>query len=91
MKSFVFNGIQYRSLKEFCLMFNLSYSKARRLCRHYIRANKDPVVAIKWLLGIEKRSYSEPKTQMYFHDLELSEDRQRDFIEKQRNTFLNYF
>lgn len=91
MKSFVFNGTEYRSLRECCSKLNISYHKARRLCRHYQRASKDPTVAVKWILGIEKKSAFEVKTAMYEHDLILSEERNYKFKDRMYNLFIDSF
>ena len=53
MHSLEYHGKQYRSLKEICSILKLSYSKVRRLTRHYRRAHNDPVIAVKWATGEE--------------------------------------
>ena len=83
MKSFEVNGISYRSISEFCKKNGISYSKMRRLCRHYVRAKKNPSIAARWILGCEVFNIStEPKTHEYFKDNELSRLRQIDFQSK---------
>lgn len=79
MRTFIFQGKEYQSLSKACADFKVSYQKARRLCRHYVRANKDPAVALKWILGIEKLSHLEPKTFKYQQDLECGRERQERF------------
>lgn len=81
MRSFIFDGIEYRSMRECCEKLNISYQKVRRLCRHYRRAEQSPIIAIKWCLGIEHKSAVEPKTFKYEQDLELSRVRQDRFKE----------
>ena len=90
MHSLEYHGKQYRSLKELCSILKLSYSKVRRLTRHYRRAHNDPVIAIKWATGEEVRPYNEPKTLQYQQDLEKGYDRQQAFRERVFNT-LNSF
>lgn len=90
MHSLEYHGKQYRSLKELCSILKLSYSKVRRLTRHYRRAHNDPVIAIKWATGEEVRPYNEPKTLQYQQDLEKGYDRQQAFKERVINT-LNTF
>lgn len=82
MYSFTYKGCEYRSLKECCDALNISYQKVRRLCRHYVRARTNPQLAIKWSLGIEVRSWNEPKTEHYNQDLQKSRERQWKFKEK---------
>ncbi len=82
MKSFNFDGKEYRSLRVCCSELGVSYQKLRRLCRHYVRASQDSAVAIRWLLGIEVRSWNEPKTEHYSQDLQKSKERQWRFKDK---------
>lgn len=71
-KNFKFRGIVYSSLTEFCRKNAISYSKAIRLCRTFRRAKKDPVVACKWLLGLEiLDTKKEPRTVEAFRDAKL--------------------
>ena len=79
MRAFIFQGKEYQSLSKACIDLKISYQKARRLCRHYVRANKDPAVALKWMLGFEKLSHFEQKTFKYQQDLECGRERQERF------------
>ena len=74
MKVFEFEGKCYRSMSLFCKERGVSYQKKRILCRHYMRAHKDPTIAAKWLLGIEPFKSNEPKTFLYEQDLQKSEE-----------------
>ena len=91
MHSFIFQNTEYRSIRECCKKLGLSYSKVRRLTRHYKRAQNDPVIAVKWATGEEVRPYNEPKTFLYQDDLIKSYDRQLKFKDKVRNIFMNEF
>lgn len=81
---FEFNGQQYRSINEFCLKNNISCSKVYKLRRNYRRAQKDILVAIRWVLGIEVRSCSETLTDMGIRERELAYLRQLKHKAKQR-------
>ena len=50
MRSFIYKGQVYRSMSEACSKLKVSYQKVRRLCRHYVKASKDPAVALEWIL-----------------------------------------
>ena len=77
MKSFEVNGKSYDSMSEFCKKFGFSYNKMRRLCRIYERAKKDPAIAARWLLNLDKlNKNSEPKTFIYIQEKELNAARQ---------------
>lgn len=54
------------------------YKNVRRLYRHYVRAKEDPAVAIRWTLGVEKKSWREPKTNAYQHDQNKGKVRQME-------------
>lgn len=82
MRSFIYQGVEYRSLQECCCKLKISYQKVRRLCRHYVRAHHDPVVAVRWCLGVDKLSHLEPKTPQYAQDLVKSYDRQEKFKDR---------
>lgn len=77
MKVIEYEGEVYRSFAEVSQKLHISNQKLRRLCRHYVRASKDPAVAIDWLLGKEKLKANEPKTFKYEQDLERRYDRQQ--------------
>lgn len=89
MKSFIVNGKEYRSMRVACRELKCSYQKVRRLCRHYVRAQKDPAVAIKWALGLEIRSANEQKTWKYQQDLERGSERQSAFRERVLDGVIN--
>ena len=79
MVSFKYQGKVYRSLKECCQDLHISYSKVRRLTRHYVRAHDDPILAVRWVIGEEYISYNEQKTEAYYKDMELAAERQMKF------------
>lgn len=91
MKVFEFEGKCYRSMSLFCKEHGVSYQKMRRLCRHYMRAHKDPTIAAKWLLGIEPFKSNEPKTFLYEQDLLKSEERHSKFKDKMYRQFIDNF
>jgi hypothetical protein len=72
-----------------CRELKCSYQKVRRFCRHYVRAQKDPAVAIKWALGLETRSANEQKTWKYQQDLEKGGLRQSVFRERLISKFIS--
>lgn len=76
------NGTIYRSLRLACKELHLNYLKARRLCRHYQRANKDNSIAVKWLLGIEPFKSNEAKTFYYRQDIEAGYIRQSKYKDR---------
>lgn len=82
MRVIEFDGAEYRSLAEACKVLKVSNQKLRRLCRHYVRAAKNPAVALAWLTGKEKLSPSEPKTFKYDQDIAKGRDRQYIFKAK---------
>lgn len=82
MHAFIFDGVAYRSLAEACKALNVSNQKLRRLCRHYVRAAKNPAIALMWLTGKEQLSPFEPKTFKYEQDLEKGRERQFVFKAK---------
>lgn len=51
MRSFIYDGVEYRSIQVFCACKGISYQKMRRIVRHYKKANQDPTIAAKWLLA----------------------------------------
>lgn len=75
MRVIEYEGEVYRSYAEASKALHISNQKLRRLCRHYVRANKNPAVAIDWLLGKEKLKANELKTWKYQQDLERRQDR----------------
>lgn len=91
MNSFEVRGKEFRSLKQCCLEFGISYSKARRLCRHYVRASNDPALAVRWCLGDEILCPTEPRTVLYKHDMNLSGERQNKFLEKASDRVKDFF
>ena len=91
MKSFVVNGKEYRSMRVCCAELHISYQKVRRLCRHYVRASKDPALAVRWCLGSEVLHSTEQKTWKYLQDLEKSYDRQEKLKDKMYQQFIDNF
>ena len=88
MKTFIFQGVTY-NMMTFSKTYHVSYSKIRRLCRHFKRAQKDPVIACKWVLGLELLdSAKEAKTSSYKQDLEKSYERHERFLEKVEDELL---
>ena len=85
MKSFEVNGKSYDSMSDFCKKTGIRYGRMFRLCRQYLRAQKDPAVAAKWLLGLEPLNKAkEPKTLIYIKDKDLSYARQIEFLARRR-------
>lgn len=79
MRVINYDGKEYRSMKVLCDALHISNQKLRRLCRHYVRASKDPAVAVRWITGAEPLSPNEPKTFKYEQDLERGRERQDEF------------
>ncbi|MBR1612071.1 MAG: hypothetical protein IJ671_00790 [Succinivibrio sp.] len=74
-----------------CEELHISYQKVRRLCRHYVRASKDPALAVRWCLGSEVLHSTEQKTWKYQQDLEKSYDRQEKLKDKMYQQFIDNF
>ena len=91
MKTFKFEGKTYRSIRVFCKLNGISYQKMCRLRRHYVRAQKNPEVAARWLLGLEEFTPNEVKTAEYERDLELSSLRQSKFRDRMYRLFVDNF
>lgn len=90
MRSFIHDGRVYKSLQEFCNVHQISYSKLRRLCRIYKKANNNPSVACDWVLGRTLLNHqSETKTRQYYQDREKARIRHERFIEKVENELVN--
>ncbi len=88
MKSFVYDGVEYRSLHVFANENHISYQKLRRLIRHYVSANKDPIVACDWILGKKPLLVSkELKTKAYYEDLAKAKVRSYKQIERDREVY----
>ena len=80
MKSFEVEGVVYRSISEFCKKRKVNYWKMVRLCRKYVRAQKDPALAARWLLKIEQLNLNiEPKSFIYIREKALGKERQTLF------------
>ena len=87
MKSFMFENKKY-NLSSFALERKVSYSKLRRLCRHYKRAHVDPAVACNWMLGRDLLDSSkEAKTLQFYQDREKDRARYERFIDKVQEAF----
>ena len=82
MKSFCYKGVEYRSLAECCKAVKVSYQKVRRLCRHYVRANQDPALAVSWCIGEVVLAGTETKTEKYKIDLARGCERKARFRER---------
>ena len=82
MNSFCFKGVEYRSLAECCKAVKVSYQKVRRLCRHYVRANQDPALAVSWCIGEVVLAGTETKTEKYKIDLARGRERKARFRER---------
>lgn len=88
MKSFMFENKKY-NLSSFALERKVSYSKLRRLCRHYKRARVDPAVACNWMLGRDLLDSSkEAKTLQFYQDREKDRARYERFIDKVQDELL---
>ena len=92
MKSFYYKGVEYRSLAECCKAVKVSYQKVRRLCRHYVRASKNPALAVAWCTGEVVLAGTETKTEKYKIDLARGCERKAKFrarnaeeLKKRRN------
>lgn len=88
MRAFTYNDVEYRSLSECCKELKISYQKVRRLCRHYVRASKDPALAVAWCTGEMRLSALEPKTWKYQQDLEKAAIRQERFKYKNESILI---
>lgn len=82
MHSIEYNGTEYRSWRDACSILCVNYNTFRRYCRHYLRAYKNPAVALDWLLGIDKRKAVEPKTVKWSQDYERALDRLYKYQER---------
>lgn len=88
MKSFIFENKKY-NLSSFAVSHNVSYSKLRRLCRHYKRAHDNPAVACNWILGRDLLDSSkEAKTLQFYQDREKDRARYERFIDKVQDELL---
>ena len=86
------DGHLYRSVREVCHKYDISYQKVKRLCRHFRRAAENPRVAIDWCTGKENFSPAhEPKTHKYSDDQKLATERQRVFIRRCQESLLKNF
>ena len=86
------DGHLYRSIREVCRKYGISYQKVKRLCRHFRRAAENPRVAIDWCTGKENFSSAhEPKTHKYSDDQKLATERQRVFIRRCQESLLKNF
>lgn len=92
MKFVEIDGHLYRSIREACRKFDVSYQKVKRLCRHFRRAAENPRIAIYWCTGKEKLNPAhEPKTHKYSDDQKLATERQRVFIRRCQERLLKDF
>jgi hypothetical protein len=89
MKSFIYCDTEYRSLRQACDSLRISYLRVKRLCRHYVRAHRDPTLAIEWIITDTKIPKSEPKTAKYYHDQKLTNERVAKFRERIKTSIIN--
>lgn len=90
MRAISYEGQIYASIKDCCAKLKISYQRVRRLIRHYKRARNNPAVAIDWVLGKQLLiSSHEAKTDMYFHDLELTKERMIEYKAQKSEKYLN--
>lgn len=89
MRAFIYKDIEYRSMAQCCKSLKISYQKVRRLCRHYVRASKDPALAVAWCTGEKRLSALETKTWKYQQDLEKGAERNENFKNKVEQALLN--
>lgn len=90
MRAIEYEGVIYESIKDCCAKLEISYQLLRRLIRHYKRAKENPAVAIDWILGKQRLiSSHEPKTDMYFHDLELTKERMIEYKAQKSEKYFN--
>ncbi len=89
MRAFVYKNVEYRSMAQCCKSLQISYQKVRRLCRHYVRASKNPALAVAWCTGEQRLSVFETKTWKYQQDLEKNLERNEKFREKMEKSLLN--
>lgn len=51
--------------------------KMNRIVRHYKKANQDPTIVADWLI-VNHILFNEPKTLIYYHDMQQLRDRKFD-------------
>lgn len=86
MRFIEWHGRQFRSLRDAAAELGISYSKAKRLIRHFRRARLDPAVALDWIKGVEPFiSSKETKTDEYYADARASADRGERYQERHGN------
>ena len=86
------DGHLYRSIREACRKFDVSYQKVKRLCRHFRRAAENPRIAIDWCTGKENFNPAhEPKTHKYSDDQKLATERQRVVLRRCQESLLKNF
>lgn len=90
MRSFIYKGQVYRSMAEACYKLSVSYQKVRRLCRHYVKASKDPAVALEWILTGHDPCL-ELKTYKYQDDYIKSVLRCQNYRDRQEQNLLQAF
>ena len=91
MRAFIYKQTEFRSLAECCKSLKISYQKVRRFCRHYVKASRDPAVAVAWCTGEQKLSPFETKTFKYEQDLEKGAERQMRFLDQKHKEILEKF
>lgn len=92
MQTITVRGHSFKSVKEGCRFFHLSYQRLSRLIRHYQRARDDNALAFAWALGDARfNPRDEPVTEERKHDLHLMRIRKLRQIERQEHQFRDYF
>ena len=76
MRAISYEGKIYASIRACCKCLGCDYVKVIRYIRHFKRAKDNPCLALDWAQEkIRFVSSMEPKTDMYYHDLELTRER----------------
>ena len=82
-----YNGRLYRSWRQACEVLGINYQNMRRLCRHYVRAERNPTIAIDWLTGKSQRAINEQRTFKYDDDEIRRSDRRFERIQEAQEAF----
>lgn len=81
----LYGGVAYPSVRACCRVLSVDYGRLTRLRRKYVRAQRDPAVAVDWLLGAEPIPLGEPVTMAYRRDVGMGRLRaSRHYRRKQR-------
>lgn len=69
MRTFIFEGKTYRSIRAFCAEKGLSYDRMKKLCANYARAHANPALAAAWMTGVVPFTpQKERKTMRYLRE-----------------------